>query len=89
MTEYWEATRIIGEKTEGEGKDKRVREYKEEVLHRRGEDPMVMAFRRNNELAGCQRIRMRTEEAFQEIRKEEKRETGPIPRESAGWEYEF
>ncbi len=52
MTEYLERTIVAGE------------DAAEVVLHRRGDDPLVMAFRRNLTLAGSNRISMETEEAF-------------------------
>jgi hypothetical protein len=36
----------------------------EEVIHRPNEDPMVLAFRRNHELAGCVRVRVDTMRLF-------------------------
>ena len=39
-----------------------------EILHRRGEDPIVMACRRDGMLAKCDRISVETQEAFVEQR---------------------
>ena len=63
MTEYWEKSTVTGW-------DDEKKEHREVLLHRRGEDPVVMACRRNRELAGCSRIRTETAEAFLEIRGE-------------------
>lgn len=61
--ESWENSIVIGIGERGE--------IREQVMHRRGEDPMVMAFRRNQALAGCDRVRVHTEEAFIEFLKED------------------
>lgn len=61
--ENWEKSIVIGTGERGE--------IREQIMHRRGEDPMVMAFRRNNEMAGCGRVRVHTEEAFSEFLKED------------------
>ena len=76
MTEYWERTIVAGE------------DVAEVVLHRRGEDPLVMAVRRNLKLAGSNRISMETEEAFtlrkeKEIRRKHKSD---IPTEGPRFE---
>lgn len=76
MTEYWERTIVAGE------------DAAEVVLHRRGEDPLVMAFRRNLKLTGSNRISMETEEAFtlrkeKEIRRKHKSD---IPTEGPRFE---
>jgi hypothetical protein len=75
MTEYWERTQVIGTNEDGA--------YCENVLHRRGEDPMVMAFRRNRKLAGCNVVTISTEEAFLQIRdiQPAQRDRGAIPKE--------
>lgn len=73
MTEYWEKSRVTGYAGE--------EVITETVLHRRGEDPIVMACRRNLELAGCGRIETQTEEAFMQNRKDHERRTREdIPR---------
>lgn len=60
-TEYWQRSEVRGwKKTDGDV----TAEAREDVLHRRGEDPMVMACRRNREMAGMDRIRVSTAEAF-------------------------
>ena len=63
MTEHWERSAVIGTKR---GDD----EYQvaQVILHRRGEDPLVMACRRDNRMAGADRFSVSTEEAFTEIR---------------------
>ena len=76
MTENWERTIVAGE------------DAAEVVLHRRGEDPLVMAFRRNLKLAGSNRISMETEEAFS-LRKEKeirRKHKSDIPTEGQRFE---
>ena len=72
MIEYWERTTVTG--YDGE------KQHKEIVLHRRGEDPMVQAFRRNRELAGCGKIETDTREAFSREIREDRDERRRIPR---------
>lgn len=75
MTEYWQRTTISGTDEDRSG-------IREVVMHRRGEDPLVMAFRRNRELAGCSRIRMETEELFlMEMAEDGRRTAMEIPRD--------
>ena len=75
MIEYWERTQISGTDAEGMG-------HFEDVLHRRGEDPLVMACRRNRELAGCHSYLIQTDEAFMQIREErDARRTEEIPKD--------
>lgn len=57
MTERWEKTVVIGRGAED-------RYTKETVLHRRGEDVLGMAMRRNPMMPGCDRFEMETVEAF-------------------------
>lgn len=74
MTEHWERTVVTGHGPED-------RYAVETVLHRRGEDVLQMAMRRNPGLAGCNRIEMQTVEAFvQECREAEERRRN-IPRD--------
>ena len=85
MTEYWQRTIV-------RGTDDEKNEHREDVLHRRGEDPLRMACRRNQQLAGCSRISMDTVEAFQQIRQdaEESRRQKDIPRDGRredAWEW--
>ena len=85
MTEYWQRTIV-------RGVDDEKIEHREEVLHRRGEDALVMACRRNQNLAGCSRISLDTAEAFTQIRKdaEDSRRRSDIPRDSRredAWEW--
>ena len=63
MTEYWQRSEISGTK-HGDGGYNTA----QTVLHRRGEDPIVMACRRDGRMAGCDRITVETSEAFQEER---------------------
>ena len=74
MNEYWQRSVVTG--YAGEGKT-----VTETVLHRRGEDPIVMACRRNLELAGCGRLTTETMEAFMQNREDYARRTmEDIPR---------
>lgn len=74
MKEYWQRTTVCGN-------DEEMGRIREIVLHRRGEDPMVMAFRRNHALAGCGRIRMETEEVFMMDLAEDRRTAVTIQRD--------
>ena len=76
MMEHWQRTMV-------RGTDDEKKEYTEDVLHRRGEDALVMACRRNQGLAGCSRFSMDTVEVFTQIRKdsEEHRRRKDIPRD--------
>ena len=77
MKENWERTVVTGHGPEG-------LYAVETVLHRRGDDVLQMAMRRNPALAGCNRIEMQTLEAFiQECRdKEARRKKSDIPRDN-------
>ena len=77
MTEHWERTVVTGH-----GPDNLY--AVETVLHRRGEDVMQMAMRRNPALTGCTKVEMQTVEAFvQNCREaEERRRKDDIPRDS-------
>ena len=56
MIEHWEKTLVSGSG---------AKVYAEEVvLHRRGEDAIVMAMRRNHEMTKCDTIWTDTEEVF-------------------------
>ena len=62
-----------------------------EILHRRGEDPIVMACRRDGMLAKCDRISVETQEAFMETRfgLPVRRRKADIPKdEKAQWTFE-
>ena len=74
MKEYWQRTTVYGN-------DDEMGRIREIVLHRRGEDPMVMAFRRNRAIAGCSMIRMETEELFLVEKAEDRRTAVEIPRD--------
>ena len=78
MIEHWERTRITG--NDGE------RQIVEFVLHKQGEDPMMIAFKRNRELAGCTSVRVESEGAFTQVRKEDRREKKEIPRDGDRYE---
>ena len=82
MTEHRERSVVLGS-----GEHAQAREI---VLHRRGEDVMRMAMRRNPELAACSTVVISTEEAFVMDRaEEERRMPADIPRderrEEWGW----
>ena len=83
MIERWERSVICGS---GENVS-----ASETVLHRRGEDALQMAMRRNPELASCSRVEIRTAEAFAEDRQAEAtRRPADIPRgqrNSEEWEW--
>lgn len=84
MIEHWERSAVIGYSEDGE-------RTCETVIHRRGEDVLRMAMRRNPELAACGRVEIRTAEAFQEDRQaEDARRPEDIPRgqrNSEEWEW--
>ena len=74
MIEHWQRSVVTGS-----GENVNVREV---ILHKRGQDPMNLAMRRNPALAGCSRFAMDTEEAFTQIREEDARRTAEdIPRD--------
>ena len=75
MIEQWDMTKVSGV----QGED--AQSAAETVLHRRGEDPMVIAFRRNRALTGCNRIVMETVACFNQERKgpEARRTKDEIP----------
>ena len=74
MTEHWERSRVYGV-------DDEKMQHREDVLHRRGEDALVMAVRRNPGLAGCSRITVDTVEVFTQIRQDRgtRRDRADIP----------
>ena len=76
MTERWQRTVVIGRGAED-------RYTKETILHRRGDDVLGMAMRRNPQMAGCEKFEMETEEAFalERDRDEERRRKKDIPRD--------
>lgn len=74
MIEHWQRSVVSGS---GETVNAR-----EEILHRRGQDPLNMAMRRNPSMAGCNTINIFTTEAFTQIREDERRRTAEdIPRD--------
>lgn len=83
MIEHWERSTVSGK-----GNDVEARET---VLHRRGEDALGMAMRRNPQLAACSTIEVQTVEAFTREVAEEPRRTGAdIPRDDRqGEEFEW
>ena len=84
MIEHGERSIVIGS-----GEHVKAREI---VMHRRGEDVMGMAMRRNPELAACSTVVISTEEAFVMDRAEEERRTAEdIPRDERRreeWEWQ-
>ena len=77
MTEYWQRSEISGTKR-GDGGYNAT----QIVLHRRGEDAMQMAMRRNPQLAACSTIEVQTVEAFtREIEEAPRRTQADIPRD--------
>lgn len=74
MTERWMLSLV-------NGTDAQEAHYVEEVIHRMKDDPMVLAFRRNHALAGCERVKVNTMALFTEIRMEEegRRKRADIP----------
>ena len=84
MIEHWERTKVVGHGPDGVITS-------ENVLHRRGEDALGMAMKRNPELAGCSRITMDTMEAFTREREDDTRRTREeIQRDDRqGEEYEW
>ena len=86
MTEYWQRSEISGIKRGDGGYS-----VAQTILHRRGEDPIVMACRRDAKMAGCDRISVETSEAFQEERHglPVRRRRREIPKEEkVQWTYE-
>jgi hypothetical protein len=83
--EYWEKTCITGWDAEKE-------KHTECVLHRRGEDALQMAIRRNPGMQACMRFQTWTEEAFIHFRKEwdeVRQENIKTDRKKAAWTYDF
>ena len=80
MTEHWEKTIVIGRGPE-------ERYAKETILHRRGEDVLGMAMRRNPMMPGCDWFEMETTDAFllERLQDEVFRVTD-IPRDRKGGE---
>ena len=90
--EYWEETNVCGWRRNENGKLKYGAD--EKVLHRRGQDPVVLACRRNRELAGCEHIAITTTEAFAvqlkdnaEIDREIEREKREDRQRGREWDY--
>ena len=84
MIEHWQRSVVTGTGPEIKAT--------ETVLHKRGEDVMQMAMRRNPELAACTRVEIFTSEAFTQIREDgkETRRRGEIPhdqRDGEEWDW--
>lgn len=74
MIEHWQKSYVIGT-----GENFQATEV---VLHRRGEDALQMAMRRNPAMPGSSRVEVRSYEAFTQIREDGTRRTGAdIPRD--------
>ena len=92
MIEHWQRTKVTGIETQVLENGKKIRrEHAEDILHRRGQDPMVMACRRNNRIAGCGMIYTATEEAFTGIREDAPptRRKADIPRDDRQEEWDW
>lgn len=75
MIEHWQRTMVTGQRPDG-------LVIPEMVLHKRGQDPLNMAIRRNPDMPGCYLFTMDTMEAFTQIREDERRRTAEdIPRD--------
>ena len=74
MIEHWQKSYVIGT-----GDDFQATEI---VLHKRGQDPMNLAMRRNPALPASSRVEVRTYEVFTMIREDERwRIAEDIPRD--------
>ena len=74
MIEHWQRSVVTGS-----GENVNAREV---ILHRRGQDPLNMAIRRNPDMPGCYLFTMDTQEAFTQIREDERiRRKTEIPRD--------
>ena len=74
MIEHWQRSVVTGS-----GENVNAREV---ILHRRGQDPLTMAMRRNPALPASSRVEVRSYEAFTMIREDERRRTAEdIPRD--------
>lgn len=74
MIEHWQKSYVIGK-----GDDFQATEI---VLHKRGQDPMNLAMRRNPALPASSWVEVRTYEAFTQIREDERiRRRTEIPRD--------
>jgi len=86
MLIHYERTLVTGTRKDEE-KSVTVRE---ELLHRRSQDPLLMACRRNGELARCQRFTLQTTECFNRwVDEEPARKKSDIPVQHVReWEYD-
>lgn len=79
MIEHWERSVVRGKGPEVSAT--------ETLLHRRGEDAMQMAMRRNPQMAACSTIEVQTVEAFtREIEEAPRRTQADIPRDDRSGE---
>ena len=83
MIEHWQRSVVSGS-----GENVNAREV---ILHKRGQDPLNMAMRRNPDMPACSVVYVFTREAFTQIREDERRRTrAEIPRDDRqGEEFEW
>ena len=84
MIEYWEKAEVVG--TGGDGENQYT--VREEIMHLREQDPLMMACRRNRKMAGCHRFYVENESAFVQVRgdPEGRRLKRTIPRDERKFE---
>lgn len=74
MIEHWQRSVVSGS-----GENVNAREV---ILHRRGQDPLDMAMRRNPDMPACSVVNVFTQEAFTQIREDGQiRRRTEIPRD--------
>ena len=86
MMEHWEHSIVRGNKNGDDGYT-----VFQTILHRRGEDPVRLACRRDGRMAACSRIEVSTTEAFLEERHDlpVHRDRKAIPKdERPAWKFE-
>ena len=67
-----------------------TRTFREEILHRRSQNPILMAMRRNSGIARCQRVEVSTAPAWNQwIDEPEFRQKADIPRTGGPAEYDY
>ena len=72
------------------GEDGGGRVISEEIIHRREQNPILLAVKRNNALAGCGRISAETVPAFSQwVDEAPHRTKADIPRQEGRDEYEY
>lgn len=74
MIEHWQRSVVSGS-----GENVNAREV---ILHKRGQDPLNMAMRRNPDMPACNVVNVFTQEAFTQIREDGRiRRRTEIPRD--------